>query len=280
MDNHLVGVNRLLRWLSVIIAAYIGLVFLVYFCQDYLLFFPQRLSAEKNSRLNERQDLEALEFRMSDGKKVRGWLLKKPAPAPLKLLFYYGGNAEELSGLIPDSEKFGEWSLVLVNYRGYGQSEGKPSETKLTQDALEIFDAMLKRTGVDPRHVVLMGRSLGTGVAVHVAAQRPHAGVILVSPYDSLVHVAQRHYPIFPVNLMLRHRFHSAQQAPAIPSPLLALVAREDSIVPSSHSRLLADHWGGKVDFIEIARADHNTLSFHSVYWQSIQDYLKKLALK
>jgi hypothetical protein len=110
---------------------------------------------------------------------------------------------------------------------------------------------------------------------VNVAAHRSHAGVILVSPFDSMTNVAKRHYPIIPVGLLLRHRFESFRLAPAIKSPVLILAADDDSIVPKSHSHSLAGYWGGKVDFYEIGKADHNTLDFSPEYWIAIQNFLK-----
>ena len=268
----------MLRWIFVIGAIYGGLLLLLFSFQEHLLFFPHRISLEKSELLRNRKNTDTLELRMSDGTIVRGWLVKAPAQIPLKLIFYYGGNAEEVSLLIDESGKFGDRSLVLVNYRGYGQSDGKPGEEVLKRDALEIFDAILKRPDVDTYNIALMGRSLGTGIATYVAAHRPHAGVILVSPYDSMTKVAKRHYPFFPIDLLLRHRFESIQLAPALTSPVLMLVADEDSIVPKSHSRSLAERWGGKVDFIEIGKTNHLTIGFHPLYWTTIQDFLKMLA--
>ena len=267
----------MLRWLFVIGIVYTGLLLILFFFQEQMLYFPQRIAKERASVLLGRKDTEALSFMMTDGVTVRGWLVKSASPKPLSLLFYYGGNAEELSHMIESSGKFGDWSLVLVNYRGYGESGGKPGETALKKDALEIYDAVLKRPEVDSRSVILMGRSLGTGIATYVASQRHHAGVILVSPYDSMVSVGKHHYPFFPVDLLLRHRFDSLQSAPSITSPALMLAAADDSIVPNSHSRSLADHWGGKVSFVEIANTDHNTIGFAPLYWASIQDFLTKL---
>ena len=212
---------------------------------------------------------------MSDGMIMRGWLIKNASRPSLRLLFYYGGNAEELSRILEESGKFGDRSLVLVNYRGYGRSDGKPGEEALQRDALEIFDMITRRPDVDADDVVLMGRSLGTAIAVNVAAHRSHAGVILVSPFDSMTNVAKRHYPIIPVGLLLRHRFESFRLAPAIKSPVLILAADDDSIVPKSHSRSLAGYWGGKVDFCEIGKSGHNTLNFSPMYWIAIQNFLK-----
>ena len=268
----------MLRLILIIGLGYSGLLLILYFFQEHLLFFPQRLSQERSDSLYSRKDTEAVEMRMSDGTAVRGWLVKNSSVNPLKLLFYYGGNAEEVSHLIDESGKFGDRSLVLVNYRGYGRSEGKPGEDALKRDAMEIFDEIRKRPDVDPTDVVLMGRSLGTGIAVYVAAHRPHAGVILISPYDSMTNIAKRHYRFFPIDLLLRHRFESMRLAPAITSPVLMLVAGEDSIVPKSHSRSLAKHWGGNFDLREIEKTDHNTIGFHPLYWVAIQDYLRMVS--
>ena len=122
-----------------------------------------------------------------------------------------------------------------------------------------------------------MGRSLGSGVAVHLAAHRPLRGVILVSPYDSIAEVAKRHYPFLPVSLMLRHRFDSLARAPQIETPLLCLVATEDRIVPSAHSRVLFEAWRGSKTWREVSRSDHDSISGEPEYWRSIAEFLKAL---
>ena len=96
----------MLRWIFLIGIAYIGLLSILFFFQEQLLYFPQRLSPERSAALHSRNDPESLELRMSDGTTVRGWLVKNPSQTPLRLLFYYGGNAEELSRMIDDSGKF------------------------------------------------------------------------------------------------------------------------------------------------------------------------------
>lgn len=269
----------MLRWIFVLALIYCSLLLLVFLFQERLLFFPQRVAAERVQELRNRGAIESLELRMSDGVTVRGWLVRNQPKKPLKLLFYYGGNAEELSALIDDSQRFGGYSPVLVNYRGYGESEGNPGEQVLQRDALEIYDALTHRSDVSAAATVLMGRSLGTGIAVHVAANRPHAGVILISPYDSMTSLARLHYPLLPTGWLLRHRFESIRLAPAVKSPVLILAAGGDTLVPLPHSRTLAEHWGGKIDFVEIGPSDHNSISFHPLYWLSIERFLQSLTL-
>src|SRR5207245_8215813 len=112
---------------------------------------------------------------------------------------------------------------LLIDYRGYGSSEGSPSEAALTSDGLAWYDYATSELKADK--VFLFGRSLGSGVAVQLAAERPLAGVILVAPFDSLVEVVRYHYPYLPVDWMLKHRIDSSGRGPKIAVPLLCLVA-------------------------------------------------------
>ena len=121
----------------------------------------------------------------------------------------------------------------------------------------------------------MFGRSLGSGVAVQLAAQRPVIGVILVAPFDSLVEVGKRHYPFLPVNWLLKHRFDSAAHAPKMKTRLLCIVATQDEIIPAEHARRLYDVWGGPKQWVGLEGAGHNSTDEHRNYWPSILAFLK-----
>jgi pimeloyl-ACP methyl ester carboxylesterase len=125
-------------------------------------------------------------------------------------------------------------------------------------------------------NVFLFGRSLGGGVAVQLAAERPPAGVILVAPFDSLVEVAKRHYPYLPVDWMLKHRFDSIGRAPKIAVPLLCLVAADDQIIPAEHSRRLYAAWGGPKQWVELQGAGHNSTDSAPAFWENIWKFLTR----
>jgi pimeloyl-ACP methyl ester carboxylesterase len=161
---------------------------------------------------------------------------------------------------------------LLVDYRGYGSSGGSPSEKALVADALRWYD----RVSPEQKKVYLFGRSLGSGVAVQLAAHRPVAGVILVAPFDSLVEVGKRHYPFLPVNWMLKHRFDSVALAPAIKAPLLCVVASRDEIIPAEHSKRLYDAWGGEKRWVALEGAGHNSTDDSANYWTSVTAFLKQ----
>jgi hypothetical protein len=173
--------------------------------------------------------------------------------------------------------RLGDWGFLLVNFRGYGRSEGQPGERALFADALRLHDWASARPDVDAARIAVMGRSLGSGVAVHLAAERPLAGVVLVTPFDSLTAVAQHHYPWLPVRWMLRHPFDSLSRAPRLQAPLLCLAAGSDRIIPSSHSARLYAAWGGPKRWIEFPAADHDSVATEPGYWPAIAEFLAGL---
>jgi uncharacterized protein len=257
-------------FLKLFVGIAIAVPLLMWLLQERMIFFPRPIE----SRPAQRTNLEEVTLAAADGTKLRGWLVKGGG-AREPLVIYFGGNAEEVSWLAGLAGRFAGWSLLLVNYRGYGESEGKPGERALLGDAISVYDYARRRPDLNPERIVAMGRSLGSGVAVHLAAERQLRGVVLVSPYDSLLAVAKSHYPFVPVSLILRHRFDSLARAPQISAPLLCLVASEDRIIAPSHSRALFDAWRGPKTWREVPGADHNGISDAPGYWSSIAEFLK-----
>jgi pimeloyl-ACP methyl ester carboxylesterase len=191
-----------MEWLLILAAIIIGVPAAAWLAQDSLIFFPQPLGSTAHLPSH------AAPFVVStaDGTRVAGWI-SQGSSTPAPTVIYFGGNAEEVSHILAERRWPHEWSIVAINYRGYGTSEGKPGARELESDAVAIYDAVGKREGVDPGRIVVFGSSLGTAVATHVAAERPVRGVVLVSPYDSLSAVGRHHYPFLPVSLLLKHRF-------------------------------------------------------------------------
>jgi hypothetical protein len=262
-------------WIVIGAAILLGVPAAMYLLQDSLLFLPQPyVGAPPAARAG--RSVEPLAFQATDGARLRGWLIHPPAPAGrAPLVVYYGGNAEEVSWQAAEPWP-AEWSVALVNYRGYGASEGRPSERDLCADALIVVDALARRPDVDADRIVLVGRSLGAGVAAYVAAHRPVAGVVLVSPYDSMTAVGRRHYPWLPVGLLLKHPFDAQALAPAIRAPLLAIAGGRDAIIPIAHSKRLFEAWGGPKRWVELPGADHNDIGTWPAYWPAIEVFLRE----
>ena len=190
-------------------------------------------------------------------------------------MLYFGGNAEEVSWMIEAAQANASGvSWLLMDYRGYGQSAGAPSEKALVEDALALYDHAAKLPGTDPKRIFAFGRSLGSGVAVALAAERPLAGVVLATPFDSLAAVAKRYYWYLPVDWMLKHRFDSAARAPQLKTPLLCLIAERDEVIPAVHAERLFEAWGGAKRKVVLAEAGHNTTDAHPMFWPAIRAFL------
>jgi hypothetical protein len=271
-----IDAKRFLRMKLIIVGiiGFCGLTIISYLLQDSLIFFPIKITQETLQSIRKAfPHAEEINITAADNKILHGWLVKGMAPGKNPLVIYCGGNAEELSYLIADAAKFNGWSLALINYRGYGLSEGKPGEKELFSDALAVYDYFSKRSDIDNNRILVIGRSIGSGVATYLAQKRPVNAVILVCPFDSLVRIGRKYYPFLPVKLLLKHRFDSISRAPAIKVPMLALVAAEDSIIPRDSSMRLIEQWGGQ-HTVKIIEGDHNTLQEYPGYWESIEAFL------
>ena len=241
---------------------------LAYAFQERLLFFPQPLSEARRAEVRQRFPSVAEVFIESAGRKLHGWHVQAGPDAPLAL--YFGGNAEEVSWMIEASAQVPGVSWLLTDYRGYGLSEGEPGEAALVADALAWYD----RFAPQAKRVYAFGRSLGSGVAVQLAAARPLQGVLLVTPYDSIAAVAKHHYWYLPVDLLLKHRFDSIARAPAMKQPLLCLIAAEDEVIPPEHAERLFAAWGGPKRKIVLQAAGHGSVDSHPLYWPSVREFL------
>lgn len=255
------------------IASYLGLAVVLWLLQEKLLFFPQPVFARTHAPAG--WSLEEARITAKDGTKLAGILVKPPGePAPL--VIYYGGNADEATAWAPVADRYGRRALLLVNYRGFGHSEGSPSEKALVGDAVEILDWASKRTDIEGARVALHGVSLGTGIAVQVAAQRPVRALLLTSAFDSVLNVAKAVYPFMPVAWLLRHPFDSAAHAPAIKTPALFVYSPTDTIISSRHSERLAALWGGPVERLALEGRDHNDIDGDPKYNPALSGFLDR----
>jgi len=261
-------------------AVAVGLPVFLYFFQEKMLFHPTPpVSSVPRPARGEVEDVRLV---APDGVQLSGWFVRSSVDHGIEgapLLIYFGGNAEEVSWLVGIADRFAGHSLLLLNYRGYGGSGGRPGESALFADALLGYDYARQRRDVDASRILVMGRSLGSGVAVHLAAQRQLAGVILVSPYDSVRALAQSIYPWLPVGLMLKHPFDSLSRAGGVAAPLLCVVAGNDGVIPPAHSRRLFDAWGGRDKrWIEVRDAGHDNVSDELRYWEEIASFLGRFS--
>lgn len=238
--------RTLLTWLTLPVLAYLGVCALLYFNQRGMVYFPQltRVPAGETS------------FSLArDGITLRGWSAHRDQR---DAIIYFGGNAEDVRGM---SLRLAEWfpdrTHYVLAYRGYGASDGEPSEAALLADGVALFDRA--RQQHPSGRVSVIGRSLGTGVAGYVASQRNVDGLVLVTPFDSLVSVAQGHYPWLPVRWLATERFETQRHLAGYDRPVLVVRAGRDRVVPPGHAdRLAAALPGSRVH--DVPEASHESV--------------------
>ena len=256
--------------LSTLIGIYILLCIAIFLFQAKLIFIPQKL--DENSPTTTFYKDNEITFNI-DGIKLHGWLINQGSD---NMLIYYGGNAEEISLSLDDLADINNCTILALNYRGYGKSEGSPGQKAIFNDALEVFDQVTAKLNVPPENVILLGRSLGTGVAVHVTCQRNVSKVILTTPFDSIRNIAKKMFPIFPVGLFIRHPFDSVSIVDKIKAPCLMILAENDEVIPLKNSMNLANHFTSPLEIVTIKNAGHNDIQLFGEYISSINDFINK----
>lgn len=256
------------------LSLYVILCVLMYCFQDHLLFHPQPKSmAETSAFLEQHPGFDTLCLVMQDKTRISVLLSKRDsAYAKQSLVIYFGGNAEEVSHLAAYKDYFRPCVLALVNNRGFGRSSGSPSEKSMFSDALSVYDFLKKYPGIDAEGIIVAGRSIGTGVATYLSSKRPVKATILITPYESMTAVAQEKYPFVPIRFLLKHPFASETYAANIHTPVLALIAKNDAVIPPPHAYNLLKHWKGENSILEV-EADHISILSDDAVWKKIEEF-------
>lgn len=249
--------RNLLWFLAVILASYLVFTAVLFVFQRSLIYLPQPRSAEGAATLALPNDAGELmvTIRPHEGRHA---------------LIYFGGNAEDVSLNLPDfSKAFPEHALYLMHYRGFAGSSGSPSEEAIHSDAAMLFDHVATAHSC----ILVMGRSLGSGVATRLASERPAAGLILITPFNSLEELAARQFPFVPVRWLLKDRYQTWRYASQVEVPTLLIAARHDRIVPLSSTETLATHFGEGVARLRVIdEGGHNTLHLADGYLDALAE--------
>lgn len=238
------------------LVAVVGLV--LWAAQRWLIYFP-------DSRLPPLRALDlptatSVAFTTGDDLRLEGWFVGPQAAPTGQTVIVFNGNAGNRADRAPLAAALARagHAVLLFDYRGYGGNPGLPSESGLLRDARAALEAVLGRDDVDPDRVVYFGESIGTGVAVRLATERPPHALILRSPPTSLVDVGRHHYPMLPVAWLLRDRFASIDRITRVAAPLLVIAGTDDDVVPFDQSEALYDAALEPKWMATIEGADHN----------------------
>ncbi|MBI1889781.1 MAG: alpha/beta fold hydrolase [Burkholderiales bacterium] len=239
--------SRIALSIAVIAAlVYLGLCLVLFVFQRSLIYFPQPRSFAGGTTIT----------LPVDGAELVVTARSHGGP---NALVYFGGNAEDVSYSLPSlTAAFPDHAIYLMHYRSYGGSTGKPSEAALVADALTLFDRVHK----EHANIVVVGRSLGSGVAVHLASLRPVARLTLVTPYNSIQELASNQFPYFPVRWLLLDKFESWKYATQVVAPTLVIAAEHDEVIPRASTESLFTRFRTGVAALKVvAGTGHNTVS-------------------
>lgn len=252
------GEMRRMWAVAALALAVAGGLLLIWFGQRTLIYFPDRhVPAPAVIGLTGAEDVQ---IAAADGVTLQGWFLPAREQPPSWTAVVFNGNAGNRAYRIPLAEALRRHglSVLLFDYRGFGDSTGSPTEAGLHDDARGVYAYLARRTDVRADRLVYFGESLGTAVAVQLAAEHPPAALILRSPFTSLVDVGRLHYPILPVRWLLRDRFSSIESIERVRSPVLIVAGDLDRIVPLKQSRRLFDKTREPRELLIVRGADHN----------------------
>lgn len=271
MKTRILAVLKKLLTASVLLIGglYLAACAFLYFQQENILFFPSPVDPAIASQYSG----SAIEF-SRDGTVLRGWFIESDN-GDARTIIFYGGNGDELSRSLADISALGDFNYLMVNYRGYGDSEGMPGEAELKADAVAVLQSLQRQGRIDLARSHIIGRSLGSGIATHVAAQFDVASLILVTPYDSIAAVAAGRYPIFPTGLLLKHHFRSLDYVADIDEPTLIIKAERDRIVPHVHSDALIRAWQSPLQTVTLMGTTHNSI-YSAAFYQNVRAFIEE----
>lgn len=246
--------RTLYNLITSLLLVYISVCMVLFLVQRSLIYFPQPRSNVTGTNL--------IALKAIDGITVNVTAIQS---ANTDAILYFGGNAEDVSHSVPHlANAFPGKSIYAMHYRSYGGSGGAPTEKALISDAFTLFDSVAQ----DHKKISIVGRSLGSGIAIQIASARQISNLVLVTPFDSLLGVASKHYPILPVKWLLKDKYESWKYAASITVPTTIIAAEFDEMIPMASTRSLLSHFReGVAQFNIVKDASHNTLGSSPEYF-------------
>ena len=257
----------------IIIFIYFSVIAFLYFYQRNLLYHPNEnnYSGDKIS-----VDIEKVKLLTSDNIELLGWYHEKNLKT-YKTLVYFHGNAGSLENRIHKLNHFQDMNInfLIVAWRGFSGNNGKPSEEGLYLDGISAINWLIER-GVPEKNLVLYGESLGTGVATHLAQNKNYAGIILETPFTSMIDAAKKFYPYIPINFLLKDKFENYKKIKNINTPILVMHGEIDQIVPFSMGKKIYE-MANEPKYSYFTKYDDHMMEYDEKLVLAIRSFLKSL---
>lgn len=274
------SLTSILRLLAGLALAYGTLVVLAWFFQSGLLYLrhvPGRELGATPAAMG--LDYEDVRIQAADGIRLHGWFV--PAARPRGVLLFFHGNAGNVSHRLESIGIFHDLNLTIfiLDYRGYGQSEGAPSEAGTRRDARAAWKYLTDQRGIPADSIVVFGRSLGAAVAAELARERQPGALILESAFTSVPDVAQEAYWYLPARWLSRFEYATADYVRQVSAPVLAIHSRDDEIIPYHHGQAVYEAANEPKHFLTL-RGGHNTgyILSGAEYRRGIDAFLSEIA--
>lgn len=267
--------RRVRRLVVIALCTYMAVVVVVAFLQSHLIYFPSRDYFADPAKVN--LPYEDLTLTTADGERVHAWHIPRESAVATVIVFH--GNAGNMADRLIHAKSFHQmgYSVLLVEYRGYGRSTGRPSERGTYLDAEAAWAYLAETRGEPPGRIILYGESLGGAVAIELAARHTPAALVVECTFTSLADVAAIHYPLIPARWLLVHRYESERKVGRITCPKLFLHGQDDTLVPMRLARRLFEAAAEPKQFLETP-GGHNDGGFlySPEYGRKVQEYLSE----
>ena len=259
--------NWIKRILFIVAAVYIGFCFSACALTNQFAFYPDK----SPFKMPEGISAEKIEIETPDGETLVAVYAKADPGCPTFLNFY--GNAQHLRGIVSVTNHYGSKGIGFLTpaYRGYSGSTGRPTERGVRVDGLAAYDALRVR-GLDKTDLIIRGFSIGSSVAIGVAAERDSAALILGAPFESGTRMGQRVMPVLPMSLIVGNAFRSDRLALKVDEDVLIIHGDSDRVIPAAHSADLARHFPQTVQRFILEGYGHNDL-LSNEYEQLVADF-------
>lgn len=261
---------------ALIIAAliYLALLVAIYLLQRHLLYHPARTQASPEEV--GLSGVQVINLATQPGEKLIAWYA--PAKGNQPTILFFHGNAGDIAGR---SERFAYYQqagygVMFLSYRGYGASTGRPTEAGIISDANAAYDWLIKQN-ISPTKIVLVGESLGTGVAVQLAAHKPVGAMALEAPFTSTADVARLSYWWLPVGLLMKDQFKSIDYLKDVHAPLLVSHGTDDRLIPVEIGKALYAAGNEPKEFVALANGTHGSIFSEQVWQREIEFFNRRL---
>ncbi len=244
-------------------------------CSKNFVYFPEKelIATPANAGLS----FEDLTLTTEDGVKINAWYV--PFEKSEGVLLWFHGNAGNMGNrvnLLQALYKELKLNIMIIDYRGYGKSEGEVSEEGTAKDALAAYDYLLTRSDIHPKKIFILGRSLGAAVAIKLATEIRTAGLILEAPFTSIRAMTSETLPWLPFKGLVSIKYDSLSKIKSVKSPLLIMHGDQDKVVPYEQGKTLFDAANAPKTFYTIKGADHNNAYVvgGSAYFEAIAKFI------